>query len=136
MGLDILQGLAEVFVAAIPLIVVGAGALLLLSRSRLGEAVARRIAGDAPNPGYHEQLDALQDELAGLRNQLSEVQERVDFAERLLGRGHRPLAGIVPGRPCNYTALDSANRSPTAPRSSQWHPFPCWKGLVHSTLPQ
>jgi hypothetical protein len=28
-------------------------------------------------------LDALHDELAGLRNQLSEMEERVDFAERL-----------------------------------------------------
>jgi hypothetical protein len=41
MDLEILQGVAEVFVVTIPLIVVGG--LLLLSRSRLGEAIARRI---------------------------------------------------------------------------------------------
>ena len=86
MGLDILQGIAEVLVATIPVIVVGAGGLLLLSRSRLGEAVARRIAGDSRYSATQEQVDALQDELAGLRNQLSEMQERVDFAERLLSR--------------------------------------------------
>jgi chromosome segregation ATPase len=86
MGLDILQGVAEVFVVTIPLVVVSAGGLLLLSRSRLGEAVARRIAGDSRYSAYQEQVGALQDELAGLRNQLSEMQERVDFAERLLSR--------------------------------------------------
>jgi chromosome segregation ATPase len=86
MDLAMLQGVAEVLVVTIPLIIVGAGGLLLLSRSRLGEAVARRIAGDSRYSASQEQLDALQDELAGLRNQLSEMQERVDFAERLLSR--------------------------------------------------
>ena len=86
MSVDILQAVTEVLVVTIPLIVVGAGGLLLLSRSRLGEAVARRIAGDSRYSSSQEQLDALQDELAGLRNQLSEMQERVDFAERLLSR--------------------------------------------------
>ena len=86
MNVDTLQAVAEVLVVTIPLIAVGAGGLLLLSRSRLGEAVARRIAGDSRSSAYQEQVDALQDELAGLRNQLSEMQERVDFAERLLSR--------------------------------------------------
>jgi hypothetical protein len=92
MDLAMLQGVAEVLVVTIPLIIVGAGGLLLLSRSRLGEAVARRIAGDSRYSGYQEQLDALQDELVGLRNQFSEMQERVDFAERLLSRAddHTP----------------------------------------------
>jgi hypothetical protein len=92
MNVNILQAIAEVLVVTIPVIVVGAGALLLLSRSRLGEAVARRIAGDSRYSGYQEQLDALQDELVGLRNQFSEMQERVDFAERLLSRAddHTP----------------------------------------------
>ena len=86
MNIAMLQALAEVFVVAIPLVIVSAGGLLLLSRSRLGQAVARRIAGDSHDPGYQEQLDALQDELAGLRNQFSEMQDRVELAERLLSR--------------------------------------------------
>ena len=86
MNVNILQAIAEVLVVTIPVIVVGAGALLLLSRSRLGEAVARRIAGDSRYSPSQEQLDAVQDEVAGLRSQLSEMQERLDFAERLLSR--------------------------------------------------
>jgi hypothetical protein len=86
MNVGILQAIAEVLVVTIPVIVAGVGGLLLLSRSRLGEAVARRIAGDSREPACQEQVDALQDELLGLRNQISEMQERMDFAERLLGR--------------------------------------------------
>jgi hypothetical protein len=86
MNVGILQAIAEVLVVTIPVIVVGVGGLLLLSRSRLGEALARRIAGDSRDPAGQEQVDALQDELLGLRNQISEMQERIDFAERLLGR--------------------------------------------------
>lgn len=86
MNVGILQAFAEVLVVTIPVIVAGVGGLLLLSRSRLGEAVARRIAGDSRDPACQERLDVLQDELLGLRNQISEMQDRVDFAERLLGR--------------------------------------------------
>lgn len=86
MSVGILQAIAEVLVVTIPVIVAGVGGLLLLSRSRLGEAVARRIAGDSRDPACQERLDVLQDELLGLRNQISEMQDRVDFAERLLGR--------------------------------------------------
>jgi len=86
MNVGVLQAIAEVLVVTIPVIVAGVGGLLLLSRSRLGEAVARRIAGDSRDPACQERLDALQDELLGLRHQISEMQDRVDFAERLLGR--------------------------------------------------
>jgi len=86
MNVGILQAIAEVLVVTIPVIVAGVGGLLLLSRSRLGEAVARRIAGDSRDPACQEQLDALQDEVLGLRSQISELQDRVDFAERVLGR--------------------------------------------------
>jgi hypothetical protein len=73
-------------VMTIPAIIVGVGGLLLLSRSRLGMAVARRVAGDTHDPAYQEQLDALQDEVLVLRSQLSEMHERIEFAERLLSR--------------------------------------------------
>jgi hypothetical protein len=96
MNVNILQAIAEVLVVTIPVIVVGAGALLLLSRSRLGEAVARRIAGDSRYSPSQEQLDAVQDEVAGLRNHLSEMQERLDFAERLLSAAPSGLEGRSP----------------------------------------
>jgi hypothetical protein len=55
---DILQGVAAVLGIMVPLLAIGIGGLLVLSRSRIGEAIARRIAG--------------------------ETNERLDFAERLL----------------------------------------------------
>jgi chromosome segregation ATPase len=86
MNVVILQGIADVLALTIPLIAVSVGGLLLLSRSRLGGAITQRLAGNSRSSTIQEQVDALHDALAELRNQLSEMQERVDFAERLLSR--------------------------------------------------
>jgi hypothetical protein len=83
---DILQGLAGVLGVMIPLFALSVGGMLLLSRSRIGEAIARRIGGDAGHPEWEAQVDALEDEVARLRTQLGETNERLDFAERLLTR--------------------------------------------------
>jgi hypothetical protein len=58
-----------------------------VSRTRIGEAIARRIGGDARHPEWEARLDALEDELARLRTHLGETNERLNFAERLLTRG-------------------------------------------------
>lgn len=84
---DILQGLAGVLGVMIPLFALSIGGMLLLSRSRIGEAIARRIGGDTRHPELEAQVDALEDEVARLRTQLGETNERLDFAERLLTRG-------------------------------------------------
>jgi hypothetical protein len=86
MDVTIVRAITELLVVTIPAIVVSVGGLLLLSRSRLGVAVARRIAGDSHDPAHQEQLDALQDEVLVLRSQLSEMHERIEFAERLLSQ--------------------------------------------------
>ena len=63
---------------------------------RLGLALARRVerrpAEPAPDVGGDERLRALEDECAVLRRELSEVQERQDFTERLLLRKPEPSA--------------------------------------------
>lgn len=41
----------------------------------------------APGGDTIARVDALEQEVQGLREQLSEAQERIDFAERLLARG-------------------------------------------------
>ena len=86
MNVETLQAVAEVLVMAIPFTIVSIGGLLLLSRSRLGEAVAQRIAGTPRSSAIQEQIDTLHEAVAELRNQLSDVQERVEFAERLISR--------------------------------------------------
>jgi hypothetical protein len=84
---DILTGLTGVLGVMIPLFALAVGGMLLLSRSRIGEAIARRIAGDMRHPECEAHLEALEDEVARLRTQVGETNERLDFAERLLTRG-------------------------------------------------
>jgi hypothetical protein len=60
----------------------GGGTLFLLSVSPVGKALAERIrhgAVPAPDPELLAEVDAL-------RRDVAELQERVDFAERLLSQ--------------------------------------------------
>lgn len=84
---DIIHGLTGFFGVMIPLFALSIGGVLVLSRTRIGEAIARRISGDTRNPEVEAHLEALEDELTRLRGQLGETNERLDFAERLLTRG-------------------------------------------------
>jgi hypothetical protein len=84
---EMMQGLARVFGLMIPLLALSIGGVLVLSRTRIGEAIARRIGGDTRDPAVEAHLEALEDELTRLRGQLGETNERLDFAERLLTRG-------------------------------------------------
>lgn len=64
------------------LIIIG---FIIISRTRLGEALAHRIAGGTPSE-LAAQIEAMEAELASLRGQLAETQERLDFAERILAQ--------------------------------------------------
>jgi hypothetical protein len=60
----------------------GGGTLFLLAVSPVGKAIAERIRhGSQPLPGTDPEVVA---ELERLRQDVGELQERVDFAERLL----------------------------------------------------
>jgi hypothetical protein len=83
---DLFQGVAVVLAVMIPLLGVSIGGLLLLSRSNLGQALAKRIAGEHDSPMLREQVRTFQEDLADLRTQLQEMHERLDFTERLLAR--------------------------------------------------
>jgi len=83
---DILQGVAAVLGVSIPILGLSIGGLLLISRSHLGHALARRIAGDHNHPACEDRFTVLQDDVAQLRAQVQEAHERLDFAERLLAR--------------------------------------------------
>ena len=63
----------------------GGGTLFLLSISPVGKALAERIRGRAANrdPELLAEVDAL-------RAEVSELHERVDFAERLLAQRQEP----------------------------------------------
>lgn len=87
METEILHGLTRMLGLMIPLFAISIVGVLVLSRTRIGEAIARRISGDARDPRWEAELEALEDEVSRLRGQLGETNERLDFAERLLTRG-------------------------------------------------
>jgi hypothetical protein len=66
------------------ILIFGGGTLFLLSVSPIGRAIAERIrsqgAGPMPDPELLAEVDSL-------RRDVSDLQERVDFAERLLSQG-------------------------------------------------
>ena len=68
----------------------GGGTLIALSLSPIGRAIADRIKGVRPGQSGDvvQQLEETQghvlDELDALRQEVAEVQERLDFTERLL----------------------------------------------------
>jgi hypothetical protein len=80
----------------------GGGAVFLLSISPVGRAIADRIrrgGGDLSHElaaRIRESQLAMEDELEGLRHELVEVQERLDFAERLLAKQREPEQ-LAPG---------------------------------------
>jgi ubiquinone biosynthesis protein UbiJ len=69
------------------LIVFGGGMMVVLSKTEIGRAVADRIRGEprgvAPDPALLEEVDRL-------RHEVTELQERMDFAERMLAARREP----------------------------------------------
>lgn len=63
----------------------GGGSLFLLAISPVGKALAERIR-HGPHSGSAEPDPAVMGELEQLRSDVTELQERVDFAERLLAQ--------------------------------------------------
>ena len=75
-------------------------ATAVLGLGPIGRAVARRLAGSA----------AESDELASLREQLVELQERVDYTERLLGEARKQVPP-----PSNPPVIRSGNERARTP---------------------
>jgi hypothetical protein len=67
----------------------GGGTLFLLSISPVGKALADRLRGHAP-PAQDPELLA---EVEALRQEVAELQERVDFTERMLSSHQRRELG-------------------------------------------
>ncbi len=77
---------------AIPVGVVGSIAGAIALHGPVGKALARRLEG-APPPGAEPPSEQLLGELDDLRGRLAELEERVDFSERLLAQGRDEVRG-------------------------------------------
>ena len=99
---DVLQVWGLILLLTVgPVAVVGAGAYFLLRRSALGRAILSRGASQST------ELAELANEVDELRHQMVELQERLDFSERMVTQ---LMAGEHP------RAL-GATRAPTPPET-------------------
>jgi hypothetical protein len=69
-------------------LIFGGGTLFALSLSPVGRALAERIR--SPGGIRHEPDPELQADVEALRAEVSELHERMDFAERLLAQRQEP----------------------------------------------
>ena len=76
--------LIPLFALTIPIVGIIAGSVLKLQK---GKMELLRLQGQA-DPGLLNELDELRHEVQQLRGELTEVQERLDFTERLLTNQH------------------------------------------------
>jgi len=75
----------------VPVSFIVAIAAVLILRGPLGTALADRIAGRVGHgQSGDRELEELRAEVDGLRNRLTEAEERLDFTERLLARRQEP----------------------------------------------
>lgn len=77
----------------IPVLAVFFAGLVVLSRTAIGKALARRIGGETGAHLDEHRLAVLEDDMERLRQELMETQERLDFAERLLAAPARGGSG-------------------------------------------
>ena len=85
-------------IAVVVIVLAGAVALRAISRTPFGEALAERIRqrtarrwgpmGDDP-----QRVAALEEQVSHLQGQVSELAERLDFAERMLAEGRERKLG-------------------------------------------
>ena len=78
----------KVFVAALTIVMLGVGVVKLLMP--IAQGFGRRLAAKDADVGVRRDLDELRERVADLETRegrLLEVEERLDFAERLLSRG-------------------------------------------------
>ena len=70
-------------------------AAVWILRGPFGKALAERVSGRAALPPAD--VERLRADVEELRAELGAVQERLDFAERLLARRDQPGAALRPG---------------------------------------
>ena len=70
----------------IPILSIFFGGMVVLSKTSIGAALARRIGGDVPDHDVEERLLEMRQELDAVRQELAETQERLDFTERALAQ--------------------------------------------------
>ena len=79
------------------IVFIGGGVVIALGFSPIGKAVAERIRARAHPSGDATRLDGVLDDVEQVRRELAELQERMDFAERLLAKTREAERVAPPG---------------------------------------
>lgn len=82
---------ASIGPASIPIWGIALGGAAVISRGPIGKAIARRIGGEEAGAMPPELPAEILGELDDLRNRVLELEERVDFSERLLAQGQQRM---------------------------------------------
>ena len=77
----------------IPLTVVFFSGLIVRSKTAIEQAIAWRIGGEVA-PDATLGIQELEAEVGGLRAELAQIHERIDFAERMLARAEEVRPSI------------------------------------------
>jgi Tfp pilus assembly protein PilO len=93
---EVIALLIPIFALAIPLAGIVFFGLQKLARMRLEEA---RLRAGVQDRGTETEIAALRDDVGELKRELSELQERMDFTERLLSQARE--VERLPGRKPN-----------------------------------
>lgn len=78
---------------AVVVLLLGAGLIIAALIWPLIRAFARRIEGGAPSPQMQAELDGLRERVRQLEEmppRMAELEERVDFTERIVAQGREP----------------------------------------------
>jgi len=70
-------------------------AAVFIMRGPFGRAMAERLSGRARSGTEDQDVRELKGDVEELRNQLADVQERLDFAERVLARKDDRVAVVL-----------------------------------------
>jgi hypothetical protein len=70
----------------IPILAIFFGGMVILSKTAIGAAIARRIGGEVAGHDVEDRLVDLRQDLDSVRHELAETQERLDFTERTLAQ--------------------------------------------------
>jgi hypothetical protein len=78
----------------IPIIAMLIGGFVVFSKSEIGRAFAQRLRGGSESDAnLLGEVDQLRHEVDGLRAELTQVSERLDFTERLIAQQHTERVG-------------------------------------------
>lgn len=88
--------MTEIFPFLVPITLFASIAAVVILRGPLGKALGERLAGGSARVAPSQEVDVLRNEVEELRYRLTDIEERLDFTERVLAQ-QRERERLPPG---------------------------------------